>query len=146
MPADPWAADVIPLLPFERRGAKLYVPGAVASVGVRAAEAEQLSSELAAAGMRATKVEDDELARFLETRGELVRLGPEHMIGIEPFDRAKEALSPSARRRERSRSLAFATSSGSEGATRSSCSSASTQDGVTRRVGDRRVLRRAAVG
>ena len=74
VPADPWAADVLALLPFERRGAKLYLPGAIPSIGTRTGEAEGLSSELAAAGLRATKVEDDGLARFLETNGELVRL------------------------------------------------------------------------
>ncbi len=44
VPAEPWAADVVPLLPFERRGAKLYLPGAVASLGAREAAAERRSS------------------------------------------------------------------------------------------------------
>ena len=68
-PAAPWAADVLPLLPFERRGAKLYLPGAVASIGAREQEAARLSRLLGDAGVCATKVEDDELTRFLETSG-----------------------------------------------------------------------------
>ena len=35
-PAEPWAAAVVPLLGLERRGAKLYRPGAAASLGERA--------------------------------------------------------------------------------------------------------------
>ena len=66
LPADPWAHDVLPLLPFEQRGSKLYVPGAVATIGARSEEAAELERELAAYGIRATKVADDDLARFLE--------------------------------------------------------------------------------
>ena len=55
---------MLPLLPFERRGAKLYLPGAVATLGARSDEADALERELAVAGVRATKVEDDELVRF----------------------------------------------------------------------------------
>ena len=54
------------------------------------------------------------------------------------------SCSRSAPRPGRSRSRASATSPAAAAATRSSCSSASTRDGVTRRVGDARVLRRRA--
>ena len=80
-PAAAWAADVVPLLPFELRGAKLYLPGAAASLGARAEDADRLERELDDAGARATKVEDADLARFLHEQGTLVRLGPEHAIG-----------------------------------------------------------------
>ncbi len=67
-PAEAWAPDVVPLLPFERRGSRLYLPGRSATLDGRAAEAAALEAELlASAGVRATKVEDDELARFLES-------------------------------------------------------------------------------
>jgi selenocysteine-specific elongation factor len=144
VPADPWAGDVLPLLPFERRGAKLYIPGAVASVGARAPEAEQLSGELAAAGLRTTKIEDDELARFLETRGELVRLGSEHMIGIEFFDRAKEALMAECATRGEITLARFRDLLGIGRRDAQLLLERLDQDGITRRVGDRRVLRRAA--
>jgi selenocysteine-specific elongation factor len=144
VPAAPWAADVLPLLPLERRGAKLYVPGAVATAGARAAEAKQLSSELAAAGLRATKVEDDELARFLEAHGELVRLGPEHMIGIEFFDRAKDAAVAECATTGEITLARFRDLLGIGRRDAQLLLERLDQDGVTRRVGDRRVLRRAA--
>ena len=146
MPSDPWATDVVPLLPFERRGAKLYLPGAVASVGARAGEAERLSSELAAAGMQATKVEDAELARFLEMRGELVRLGPEHVIGAEPFDRAQGALVAECASAGEITLARFRDLLGIGRRDAQLLLERFDQDGVTRRVGDRRVLRRAAAG
>ena len=52
-PSEPWADDVVPLLPFERRGAKLYEPGAAPRLEGRAEEAAALERELAAAGVRA---------------------------------------------------------------------------------------------
>ncbi len=80
LPADPWVQDVLPLLPFERRGSKLYLPGSVPTIGSRAEEADAFERELAAAGVRATKVADDVLARFLEASGRLVRLGDGYAI------------------------------------------------------------------
>ena len=146
MPSDPWAPEVVPLLPFERRGAKLYLPGAVASVGARAGEAERLSSELAIAGMQATKVEDAELARFLETRGELVRLGPEHLIGSASFDRAQEALVAECASAGEITLARFRDLLGVGRRDAQLLLERFDQDGITRRVGDRRVLRRAAAG
>jgi selenocysteine-specific elongation factor len=144
MPPDRWAVDVLPLLPFERRGAKLYVPGTVASIGARAEEAERLSRGLAAAGMRATKVEDDELARFLETSRELVRLGPDHMIGSEFFERAKEALVAECAAAGEITLARFRDLLGIGRRDAQLLLERFDQDGITRRVGDRRVLRRAA--
>jgi selenocysteine-specific elongation factor len=143
-PSEPWDADVLPRLPFERRGAKLYLPGAVASLGARADEAERLRRDLADAGVRATKVEDEELARFLEADGTLVRLGREHAIGAAAYASAKDTL------------LAECSASGEISLARfrdlldigrrdaQLLLERFDQDGVTRRVGDQRVLRRAA--
>ena len=143
-PSESWATDVLPLLPFERRGAKLYLPGAVPSIGAREQDAERLVRELGEAGVRATKVEDDELTRFLEAGGELVRLGKEHAIASESFAVAKEAL------------LAECASAGEITLARfrdlldigrrdaQLLLERFDQDGLTRRVGDRRVLRRSA--
>ena len=58
VPAEPWAADVVPLLTLERRGAKLYLPGAAASLGAREAEAQELERRLSEAGVAAVKVDD----------------------------------------------------------------------------------------
>ena len=92
VPADPWADDVLPRLPFERRGSKLYLPGAEPRLDGREAEAAALERELAAAGVRATKVADDELARFLEASGRLVRLGDGYAIGADAFEVARDVL------------------------------------------------------
>ena len=143
-PSEPWATDVLPLLPFERRGAKLYLPGAVPSIGAREQDAERLVRELGEAGVRASKVEDDELTRFLEAGGELVRLGKVHAIAAESYETAKEAL------------LAECASAGEITLARfrdlldigrrdaQLLLERFDQDGLTRRVGDRRVLRRSA--
>ena len=65
-PVEPWAGEVLARLPFERSGSKLYRPGAGASLGERAAEAAAVEAELEAAAPAPVKVEDAELARFLE--------------------------------------------------------------------------------
>ncbi|CAN5120060.1 selenocysteine-specific translation elongation factor [soil metagenome] len=143
-PSESWATDVLPLLPFERRGAKLYLPGAVPSIGAREQDAERLVRELGEAGVRATKVEDDELTRFLEAGGGLVRLGKVHAIAAESYETAKEAL------------LAECASAGEITLARfrdlldigrrdaQLLLERFDQDGLTRRIGDRRVLRRLA--
>jgi selenocysteine-specific elongation factor len=144
VPSAPWAPDVLPLLPFERRGARLYLEGAVASLGAREADAEELERELDEAGVRATKVEDDELARFLEGRGRLVRLGAEHAIGATAYDEAKEALVAECLA---AGDIALARFRDLLGVGRRDAQlllERFDQDGITRRVGDRRVLRRAA--
>jgi selenocysteine-specific elongation factor len=144
LPAEPWAAEVLPLLPFERRGAKLYLPGATASLGPRAAEAAELERELAEAGIRLTKVDDDELARFLESEGRLVRLGPAHAIGAEAYEQARNALLAEC---EAAGEIGLARFRDLLGIGRRDAQlllERFDQDGITRRVGDRRVLRRAA--
>jgi selenocysteine-specific elongation factor len=144
-PPEPWASDIAPLLPFELRGAKLYEPGATASLGAREADARELEHEIAEAGMRATRVEDDELARYLEARGTLVRLGPEHAVSREAYERAREALVGEC---TASGDIALARFRDLVGTGRRDAQlllERFDRDGLTRRVGDRRVLRRAAV-
>jgi selenocysteine-specific elongation factor len=143
-PAEPWAPDVLPLLPFERRGAKLYRPGAVAELGGRRGEAEDLEQELAAAGVRATKVEDDELARFLEVSGKLVRLGDGYAIGANGYEVAKDVLLSEARETGEITLARFRDLLGTGRRDAQLLLERFDRDGLTRRVGDRRVLRRAA--
>ena len=83
MPADAWADDVLALLPLERRGSKLYFPGRSRRSRARS-ESAALERELARAGVHATKVSDEEVARFLE-HGALVRLGNGYAIGVDSF-------------------------------------------------------------
>jgi selenocysteine-specific elongation factor len=144
LPADAWAAEVVPLLPFERRGARLYVPGSVGSLGEREAHAAELERSLAEAGVRATKVDDDELARFLEGQGRLVRLGPEHAIGSAGYDAARDALLAECRTAGEISLARFRDLVGVGRRDAQLLLERFDRDGVTRRIGDRRVLRRAA--
>ena len=143
-PAEPWAARVLPLLPFERRGAKIYVPGATPTLAGRDAEAEELERELAAAGVRATKVADDELARFLEANGSLVRLGGGYAVGADAYEVAKDVALREARAHgeitlARYRDLLEVGRRDAQ-----LLLERLDADGLTRRVGDGRVLRRSA--
>jgi selenocysteine-specific elongation factor len=145
LPADPWAHDVLPLLPFERRGAKLYVSGAVATIGTRAEEAAALERELAAAGVRATKVGDDALARFLEESGRLVRLGDRYAIGADAFELAKDVLFSECRAEGGITLARFRDLVGTGRRDAQLLLERFDAVGLTRREGERRVLRRGAV-
>ena len=144
VPPELWAAQIVPLLPFERRGAKLYRPGTTASLGARAEEAEARERELTAAGMRVTKLDDDELTRYLETTGKLVRLGDGHAIGAGGYEVAKDVLQQEC---EAAGGITLARFRDLLGIGRRDAQLLLERfdaDGLTRRVGDRRVLRRAA--
>ena len=143
-PSAPWAPDVLPLFPFERRGAKLYVPGAMATLGARREDADALEGELAEAGVRATKVEDDELTRFLEASDRLVRLGDGYAIGAGAYEVAKDVMLSECRASGEITLARFRDLAGTGRRDAQLLLERFDQDGLTRRVGDRRVLRRAA--
>jgi selenocysteine-specific elongation factor len=141
-PTEQWAKDVLARLPFERRGSMLYRPGATGTLGPRAAEAEELAAALAAAEPGAAKADDAELARFLERAGRLVRLGDGWAVSAAGYERARslvldECAASGQITLGRFRDLA-------------GCGRRDAQlllerldaDGVTRRVGEARVLRR----
>ena len=136
---------MLPLLPFERRGARLYLPGAVATLAGRTEEAAALESQLAAAGVRATKVDDEELARFLEARGHLVRLGNGYAIGADPFAVARDVLLTECRAAGDISLARFRDLVGTGRRDAQLLLERLDADGVTRRDGERRVLRRAAL-
>jgi selenocysteine-specific elongation factor len=142
VPSEAWAADVVQLLPFERRGAHLYLPGAVATLDGRAAEASALETELVVAGVRATKVEDAELARFLEASGRLVRLGDGYVIGADPFEVARDVLVGACRADGGITLARFRDLVGTGRRDAQLILERLDADGVTRRTGDLRVLRR----
>ena len=144
LPPDPWAPDVVPLLPFERRGSKLYLPGAVPALGGREADAAALDDQLASARVRAIKVEDDELSRFLEARGRLVRLGDGYAIGADAFEVARHVLVTECRAEGGIALARFRDLVGTGRRDAQLILERLDADGVTRRAGDRRVLRRAA--
>src|SRR5206468_9308413 len=88
-PSEPWAAAIVPLLGLERRGAKLYRPGATAELGARAEAAAALEATL---GLEPVKVEDAALARFLEEQGRLARVGDGYAISTAAYEQARAAL------------------------------------------------------
>ncbi len=141
-PAAPWAQDVVPLLGLERRGSLLYEPGAAGRLGARAGAAEELERRLRAAGVAATKVEDSELARFLEAQGRLVRLGGGFAVGAAAYDVARDVL---VRECESAGGIALARFRDLLGIGRRDAQLLLERfdaDGITRRIGERRVLRR----
>jgi len=143
-PPDAWVADVLPRLPFERRGSRLYLSGAVATLEGREEEAAVLERELALAGVRATKVSDDELARYLEARGRLVRLGDGYAIGADAYEVAKDVMLGECRAAGGITLARFRDLAGVGRRDAQLLLERFDADGLTRRVGDRRVLRRTA--
>ena len=135
VPSEPWADEIVPLLGFERRGAKLYRPGATAALGAREAAARELASQL---GVEPVKAEDATLARFLEEQGQLVRLGDGYAISADAFRRARDMLTDGITLAQ------FRDALGVGRRTAQLYLERFDSDGITRRVGDARVLRRRA--
>ncbi|MFL6004751.1 MAG: selenocysteine-specific translation elongation factor [Gaiellaceae bacterium] len=134
----PWANAIAPLLELERRGGKVYLPGSAPSLGEREEDARRLEADVAANGF--AKADDRELATFLETSGRLYRVGDGFAVSRELYERGAETI----------QTLAPITLSGFRDALGVSRRVAQLllerydADGLTRRVGDERVLRRAA--
>jgi selenocysteine-specific elongation factor len=140
-PTEPWAADVMPLLGLERRGAKLYRPGAVGSLGEREAAATELEERL---GLEPVKVEDPVLARFLEQQGRLVRVGDGLAVSRAAYDDARRILIDECQDAGRITLARFRDLLGVGRHTAQVLLERFDADGVTRRVGDERILRRSA--
>ena len=140
-PTEPWASEIVPKLGLERRGAKLYRPGATGQLGARADEAAALESRL---GLDPVSVEDKQLARFLEEQGRLVRVGDGYAVSRDAYERAREMLVDEL---EQYRSISLARFRDLLGTSRKTAQLLLERfdaDAITRRVGDERVLRRAA--
>ena len=138
LPAEPWAPSVAPLLHVERRGAKAYLPGAAPKLGEKQAAAEQLEAELAGTGV--VRVEDAELAAYLEAEGRLKRVGDGFALSTELYERGRAALQTL----EPITLAGFRDALGISRRTAQLLLERYDADGITRRVGDERVLRRAA--
>ena len=138
-PSEPWGPAIAPLLGLERRGAKLYLPGATAALGVRADAAAELETQL---GLEPLKVEDPALARFLEEQGRLVRVGDGYAISAEAYDQARDALVAECESAGRIALARFRDLLGVGRKTAQLLLERFDADGLTRRVGDERVLRR----
>jgi selenocysteine-specific elongation factor len=143
LPPEPWAPAVLPLLPVERRGAMAYLPGVAASLGARADAAEALAREVAAAGLAAVKADDAELARYLESEGRIVRLGDGFVVSADGYSRARELAVTECQGAGEITLARFRDLAGVGRRDAQLLLERLDQDGVTRRVGDRRVLRRA---
>lgn len=144
LPQRPWASALLPLLPIERRGAKAYAPGATAQLGARAEAADQLEDELTAAGFTPVSVEDRELSSYLERAGRLVRVGDGLAVGADAYEEARRLLVEEC---ERAGSITLARFRDLLGTGRKPAQlflERFDADGITRRVGDERVLRRKA--
>jgi selenocysteine-specific elongation factor len=90
LPPAPWASAVLDLLELERRGAKAYLPGATASLGDRAEAASELEAQLAREEI--AKIEDKELAAFLEEEGRIRRVGDGYAVSVALYDRGRDLL------------------------------------------------------
>jgi selenocysteine-specific elongation factor len=137
-PSDPWAPAIVPLLGLERRGAKLYRPGASASLDGREEQAAAVEAAITREGFG--RVEDGELAAFLEREGRLYRVGDGFAVSPALYERGLAAireLSPITIAAVRDRL-------GSSRRVAQLLLERFDADGLTRRVGDERVLRKAA--
>jgi selenocysteine-specific elongation factor len=138
-PPQPWADAVEPLLGFERRGAKLYRPGVAPELGARAEAAAALEAEL---GLEPVRADDAALARFLEQQGRLVRVGDGLVVSRAAFEQARATLVAECESTGRITLARFRDLLGVGRKTAQLLLERLDADGVTRRVGDERVLRR----
>jgi selenocysteine-specific elongation factor len=138
LPPEPWAQAIAQLLRVERRGGKAYLPGAAPKLGEKAKAAAELEAQLA--GNDLIRLDDRELAAYLEEQGRLKRVGDGLAVSAELYERGLQTLL----------TLSPITLAGFRDALGISRKTAQLllerfdSDGLTRRVGDERVLRRAA--
>ena len=138
-PTEPWAAAVVPLVGLERRGSRLYRPGAGGSLGERAADAAELEARL---GAEPVRVDDAQLARFLEEQGRLVRVGDGYAISSGAYDHARAVLVHELEQADRITLARFRDLLGTSRKTAQALLERFDADGLTRRTGDERLLRR----
>jgi selenocysteine-specific elongation factor len=138
-PAAAWTGAVVPLLNLERRGAKLYRPGANAELGARADAADALEAQL---GLEPVRLDDVALGRFLEERGRLVRVGDGYAVSTTAYEEARDALVAECEATGRITLARFRDLLGVGRKTAQLLLERFDADGLTRRVGDERVLRR----
>jgi selenocysteine-specific elongation factor len=140
-PTQDWAVAVVPRLGLERRGAKLYRAGATGTLGAREKEAAELEARL---GLEPVKTEDAGLARFLEQQGRLVRVGDGYAVSPAAYEHARGVLIDECERTGRITLARLRDLLGVSRKTSQSLLERFDADGITRRTGDQRVLRRVA--
>ena len=144
-PVEPWAAEVLRAPPVRAaRARSSTAPARGASLGEREAEAAALEAELEAAAPAPVKVADAELARFLERDGRLVRLGDGYAVSAAAYERARALVVEECESAGRITLARFRDLAGCGRRDAQLLLERLDADGVTRRVGDERVLRRSA--
>jgi selenocysteine-specific elongation factor len=138
LPREAWAPAILPLLHVERRNGKAYAPGAAPALGDRAEAAARLEAELADGGL--ARVEDADLAGYLESAGRLRRVGDGFAVSSKLYDRGLEALLLL----DTITLAGFRDALGISRRTAQLLLERYDADGLTRRVGDERVLRASA--
>jgi selenocysteine-specific elongation factor len=144
LPAEPWSREVLPRAGFEIRGTSLYEPGASRALGERAGAAARLEAKLSASGFEPIKIEDARLARYLEHEGRLVRLGDGLAVGRTAYEEARRLLVEECAATGSIRLARFRDVLGTGRRPAQLLLERFDADGLTRRVGDERVLRRKA--
>ncbi|MBA3843004.1 MAG: selenocysteine-specific translation elongation factor [Actinobacteria bacterium] len=137
LPNEPWSSQVANLLELERRGAKVYLPGTTASLGERVRAAAELEALLEREEI--AKVEDRQLAAFLEEEGRLRLVGDGFAVRVGLYERGRELLTTLD-------PIALASFRDALGVGRRTAQlllERYDSDGLTLRRGDVRVLRRA---
>jgi selenocysteine-specific elongation factor len=138
----PWVAAVVPLLGLEDAAGRLVAPGTAPSAAGRVEEIDRLESALAVAGARATKVGDGQLAAHLEAEGRLVRVGDGLAVSAGAYARARELAVEECGRAGELTLARFRDLVGTGRRDAQLLLERLDADGVTRRRGDVRVLRR----
>jgi selenocysteine-specific elongation factor len=146
LPKRDWTAAVLPLLDVELRNGKAYLAGTAPAIGGRAQEAARLTGELEHAGPSGVEVEDAELVRYLESQGSLLRLGDGRAISVEAYEAAREVLVAECTQAGSIRLAEFRDLLGISRKPAQLLLERFDSDGVTRRQGEERVLRRRARG
>jgi selenocysteine-specific elongation factor len=146
LPQRDWTAAALPLLGVELRNGKAYLAGKGPTLGGRAEEAARLADELERAGPSGVELADAELGRHLEGERRLVRLGNGRAISVDAYEAAREALVAECTRVGSIRLARFRDLLGISRKPAQLLLERFDSDGVTRRQGDERVLRRGARG
>jgi selenocysteine-specific elongation factor len=146
LPDEPWASVILALLPVETRGGEAFLPGTTASAGGREEEVAALRQELEQAGCTAVKIADTELARFLEGEGALVRLGEGFAIGMGGYEVASDVLVTECSAAGEISLARFRDLLGVGRRDAQLLLERFDSDGLTRRLGETRVLRSRGAG
>lgn len=146
LPQRDWTGAALPLLGVELRNGKAYLAGKGPTLGGRAEEAARLAAELERAGPSGVELSDAELGRYLEGEGRLMRLGDGRAISLDAYEAARKALVAECTQTGSIRLGRFRDLLGISRKPAQLLLERFDSDGVTRRQGDERVLRRGARG